>query len=207
MIDFLHLAIESAGPSLSIALLSGTELRIRKSLPNPYGAPGLLLPLIEDALRETALTPQQLKAISVNIGPGSFTGLRAGIAAGQGMAFGLSCPLIGISAFQALAHGCLRAGGNFPVGVLLDSRRSDPFVASLQDDLSFIENPRFLPEDEIGEWKARQQYVLSDHEKYAVTPVLMDPYDIGLLALRPEFHLPAQPQYLRPPEISRPKSR
>lgn len=199
------LAIESAGHLLSVALLSDEKLLAERKIAQSRGAPALLLPLIQEILHSEKISPSHLNLIAVNVGPGSFTGLRAGIAAAQGIAFGLSCPLVGISAFQALAHSHLRQGGVFPLGILLDSRREEPFAAQIDRNLNFTEPPKFLGKEQVADWRNAQENLLADQPHLATHWYPVVAYDIGLLALKEKFHLPAQPIYLREPEISKPK--
>lgn len=88
-----------------------------------------ILPLVDQALAETGWSRNSLDRISVGIGPGSFTGLRVGIALAQGISEGLGIPLVGIGslAAMALAAPTARPGLRCPV---LDARRGEFFVAA-----------------------------------------------------------------------------
>ena len=108
------LAIETAGHVLGVALLSDEKLLTQREIAQSHGTPALLLPLIQEILYSEKILPAHLNLIAVNVGPGSFTGLRAGIAAAQGMAFGLSCPLVGISAFSGFGTFAFTPGERLP---------------------------------------------------------------------------------------------
>ena len=73
-------------------------------------------------LREAGYTPGDLSALVVGVGPGSFTGLRIGLAAARGLALGLEIPVAGVSTLEALAAG---APGAMPV---VDAHRREVFV-------------------------------------------------------------------------------
>jgi len=88
-----------------------------------------VLSLIEVLLGEVGWTRASVDRIAVGIGPGSFTGLRVGIALAQGMALGLGRPLVGVGSLAALAHQA--PGDERRVRVpVLDARRGELFVAA-----------------------------------------------------------------------------
>jgi tRNA threonylcarbamoyladenosine biosynthesis protein TsaB len=83
-------------------------------------------------LRRHGATPSDVDVFAVAIGPGSFTGLRIGIAAIQGLAFASSRPVVGVSALEALAYAVLGGGPLWPlprVGVWMDAQRDEVFSA------------------------------------------------------------------------------
>ena len=95
------LAIETSTEACSVALhcMSGTVSRYAEE---PRSHTQLLMPMIESVLSEAGIKPTELDAIGVAIGPGSFTGLRIGFAATQGLAFGLDIPVIPVSSLQIM---------------------------------------------------------------------------------------------------------
>lgn len=100
------LAIESAGLSCSVALLSGGEIRQRFSLAaRRHGE--LILPWADELLAECGIARTQLDAIALSRGPGSFTSLRLGLSAGLAIAFALDRPVHAISSLAALAKTAL----------------------------------------------------------------------------------------------------
>ena len=76
----------------------------------------------DDLLREAGKDRSELEAIVVGVGPGSFTGLRLGIAAARGLAFALDLPVAGVSTLDALAAG---APGALPI---IDAGRREVFT-------------------------------------------------------------------------------
>jgi tRNA threonylcarbamoyladenosine biosynthesis protein TsaB len=83
-------------------------------------------------LHRHGVTPSDVDVFAVAIGPGSFTGLRIGIAAIQGLAFASSRPVVGVSALEALAYAVLGGGPAWPlprVGVWMDAQRDEVFSA------------------------------------------------------------------------------
>jgi len=86
-----------------------------------------LIPAIESLLGPLGLTTGDLGAVSVSAGPGSFTGLRVGVAAAKGLAFALDIPLYGVPTLELLAANAAPGAG--AVRPLLDARRGELFTA------------------------------------------------------------------------------
>ena len=82
---------------------------------------------LSELLKEAELTPAHLRGVGVGVGPGSYTGLRVGVAAAKGIARGLGVPLHGESTLAAMAAGVL--GAHEPRGVVaLDARRDNVYA-------------------------------------------------------------------------------
>ena len=101
------LAIETSTEACSVAVdcSLGTVSRYAEE---PRSHTQLLMPMVESVLSEVGLKANQLDAIGVAIGPGSFTGLRIGFAAAQGLAFGLDIPVIPVSSLQIMVATYMR---------------------------------------------------------------------------------------------------
>ena len=122
------LALDSSGASCSVALRRNGAIVtcLRRDLAHGHAA--VLPPMIRSVLDGIAC--EQVGAIAVVVGPGSFTGIRIAIAAARGLALALDRPLVGTSGFDAIGF---RAGrhparpGTRDV-IAIDSRRAEPFV-------------------------------------------------------------------------------
>lgn len=93
--------------------------------PHDARLPGDLMTLLDEA----ALRLDDIDVHAVATGPGSFTGLRIGIATMQGLAFAGERPLIGVSAFDALAHHAAAAAGGGRIATWIDAWRGDVYAA------------------------------------------------------------------------------
>ena len=98
------LAIDTATEACSVALnLHGTVTQRFEIAPNGHSK--LVLDMAESLLKQCGLDLQQLDALAVDVGPGSFTGLRIGVGVAQGLAYGAGRKVIPVGSLDALAHG------------------------------------------------------------------------------------------------------
>jgi tRNA threonylcarbamoyladenosine biosynthesis protein TsaB len=93
-----------------------------------HGQAEALLPLIDATMREAGLTVAALDLVAVSTGPGSFTGIRVGLAAARGIALAAALPLIGVTSFEAAAAAPDLARSGRALLVALESRRADLYV-------------------------------------------------------------------------------
>lgn len=146
------LGFDTATPATAIGLrlADGRTLQARDD-PGPGERPGhatRLLPLAAALLDEAELSFGDLERIAVGVGPGTFTGLRIGVASARGLAQSLDAELVGVSSLQALAAGVSSAGsrqGEEATNVLamIDARRGEVFAAAY-DRVSELLGPRVV---------------------------------------------------------------
>jgi tRNA threonylcarbamoyladenosine biosynthesis protein TsaB len=127
------LGIETSSARGSVALVDGSVsvFSLEHERANAHGES--ILPLIEEALAQAGWNRSQLDRIAVGSGPGSFTGLRVGIAIAQGLAEGLGVPLVGVPSLYAMA---LAVPAEHPGCrcVLVDARKGELFAAAYDPD-------------------------------------------------------------------------
>ena len=88
-----------------------------------------LFPMIDEAMKKAGLSPEELDRLAVSAGPGSFTGVRIGVAAAKGLAFPSDLPVIGISSLEAAAWS---SGHGGTVISLIDARRGNYYAAAFE---------------------------------------------------------------------------
>ncbi|MFQ5789381.1 MAG: tRNA (adenosine(37)-N6)-threonylcarbamoyltransferase complex dimerization subunit type 1 TsaB [Acidobacteriota bacterium] len=126
------LAIDTTSRAGSIALLQGEELRGLIGFARALGHAETLLPTVKHLLNELDLRISDLDAFSVSVGPGSFTGLRVGIATAEGLAFATGRRAVGVSALEATAYRYRFCSGL--VASFLDAGRGEVFGALYGSD-------------------------------------------------------------------------
>lgn len=121
----LILALDTSQPTLHLALTSGAEVLAIVSDNSGLPHSQRLFPLLNEMLAQHSLVLERIAAFAINTGPGSFTGLRVGIAAVKGLAATLNRPLIGLNALDATALAA--AVDEVPIVVLLNAARGEVF--------------------------------------------------------------------------------
>ena len=139
------LAIDTSGRILSVALLTekGTILSKEKQMERGQGE--ALIPLIQELLDEAQEKVENLNAIAVAIGPGSFTGVRIGLACAKAFGLALDIPVWGVSNLEAEAYGIHQ-----PITVVLDSKRGDYFVQHF-DEGKVLDEAHIESEEQLKE--------------------------------------------------------
>ncbi len=121
------LAIETATPHGSVALVSGGSVLSETVLPRGRQASGTILSAVLDLLRETGRGPGEVTHVAVSAGPGSFTGLRVGMAAAKGLCFGWGTPIVPVPTLHALAMRFRLPG--VTICTVLDARKKEVYAA------------------------------------------------------------------------------
>ncbi len=117
------LTLDTSTSVFSVALSAGKQLLGEASGDAGHLTAARLVPALQNLFVDCALTPQDLDGFAVTIGPGSFTGIRVGIAFIKGLAFATDKPVVGLSALELLAMNARDSG--LPVCPLFDARRSE----------------------------------------------------------------------------------
>lgn len=115
------LALDTATSASSIALGEGDELAAMSVRVDRRGHGGFLVPAIDFAFSTAGWKPHDIDVIAVDIGPGLFTGIRAGIATAQAIAAAIGAPLVTVSSLTALAVRA--ATGHRRIWPVVDIRR------------------------------------------------------------------------------------
>lgn len=103
-------AIETTGDTCGVALFDGNALRVEMHAEVPRGHDRLLATLFQQALDAAGLEAQAIKRFAVSIGPGSYTGIRIGVAFAIGAALATGADLIAVPTLDSIAHNVSALG-------------------------------------------------------------------------------------------------
>lgn len=121
------LAFESSAKAASVALVSDGALLAEYTQNSGQTHSRTLMQMAEDMLKNCDCTPDMIDAVAVAAGPGSFTGVRIGVAAAKGFAWGRQLPLFGVSTLEAMAQGAAMTDGVYCA--CMDARREQVYHA------------------------------------------------------------------------------
>lgn len=129
------LGLETSTAVCSVGLIRKRQPDIEMSLRESHIHSEKLLTLVQDVLRAGETAIEQLDAIAVSIGPGSFTGLRIGLSTAKGLSFALEKPVIAVSTFEAMAEtGRQRHPEASSVLVVMDAKKDEWYVGGFLVD-------------------------------------------------------------------------
>lgn len=210
------LGFDCAGGSCSAALLVGSEIVSSRHAAMERGQAEALLPMIEAVLAETRLEIGALDLIAVTVGPGSFTGVRTGLATARGLSLASGTPLIGVTCFAVVADAVARATCDEPLLVALESKRAELFLQRFERQGS--SEPALVPENAWSSVAPTGPFLLAGDgaERFAAAVPREDlrivPCDAPMLAAAvarlgaDQWELgersPPVPLYLRAPDVT-----
>ena len=125
----LILALESSAKAASVALCRDGALIAQTVQCSGLTHSRTLLPMAEDLLKNAGVSLSDVDEIAVAHGPGSFTGVRIGVSAAKGLAWGAQKPAVGVSTLEAMAWHGLAASEGALVCPVMDARRNQVYNA------------------------------------------------------------------------------
>jgi len=215
------LAIDTALAACSAAVLDTAHGGIiaSESRTMTRGHAEALLPLVARVMEASGLAFRDLDRVVVTTGPGSFTGLRVGIAAARGFGVATGRPVVGVSTLSAYAAPHLGADDTSPVVAAIDARHGHVYLQVFGPGGRTLVAPRLAPLSEavraasdaasclVG---SAAQAVADGLAATAPAPVTVDARDAPDIAwiaqigaVMPEAQAPPKPQYLRAPDAQR----
>jgi tRNA threonylcarbamoyladenosine biosynthesis protein TsaB len=143
------LAFDCSTSACSAAVVRNGEVLAHRFAAMARGQSEALMPMIEDCLAEAGLAWSEIGLVGVTVGPGTFTGLRIGLAAARGIALAGKIPLAGVTTCEAVAHAVPaeeRQGRTILAAI--DGKRADVFVQPFSESLEPLAAPdALMPED------------------------------------------------------------
>ncbi len=203
----LVLGIDTSTATASVAVLDDDRVL---ALTHEHTRGSDLLVMIDAACVGAAIGPHDLDAVAIGAGPGSFTGLRVGMATAKGIAFAAKCPLWAVSSLAALASGELADDPTGTVVAVLDARRGEVYAGAYRRDgdaLVAVCDERVLPPGELASLAPGARYVGDADAAYPElaelagawgrTPSAADVARLALAGSRTDVLVTGTPAYIR----------
>lgn len=156
----LTLALDASQASGSIALFEGEALLYASYFNVSITHSETLMPQLDTALKLTGFTPEQIGKILLANGPGSFTGLRIGLATAKGIAYANRCPLKAFSSLKLAALPRMHCGKN--IISVIDARMREVYAALWDEELNLLYGPSVCPPAEILSWDFGEAWLIGD---------------------------------------------
>ncbi len=198
----LILAIDTAANLCSLSIWEDNKKRAGAEKEINRGHAAVLAPLCHQLLSDCKLSLNDIDQILVNTGPGSFTGIRVGLAFAKGLASSTQIQLNGISAFDAAYWG--EATQNTNTLIVLDARRKDFYCQHILNGEK--QHPVSMTPEEIKAFSKRHNPTLIGNGVEAVQNQASPPALRGADSLVSGYHrgtsqTGASPYYLREPDV------
>jgi tRNA threonylcarbamoyladenosine biosynthesis protein TsaB len=212
------LALDTALAACSAAVLDTASGSIvaSESLAMTRGHAEALMPLVARVMQTAGLAFRDLDRIVVTTGPGSFTGMRVGIAAARGFGVATKVPVVGVTTLSAYAAPYLGTDDRSPVVIVIDARHSHVYLQAFTSGGRTLIAPRIAPLSEavrtasqasshiVGSAARLVAAALAQTAPKPMTVDAADAPDIAWVArmgaVAPDSQTPPKPQYLRAPD-------
>lgn len=143
------LALDTALDACAVGLTDGTAIHADEAVIGK-GHAEYLVPQIERVMAAAGIAFPEIARIVVSIGPGSFTGIRAGLACARGLGLALKVPVIGVTTLEAIAaEGRAKRAGS-AVLAAIDARRGEVYAQAFAADGALLSEPAILPAAEAA---------------------------------------------------------
>jgi len=203
------LAIDTCLGACGVAVGTGDDILAHQCEPMTRGHQERLAPMVQSVMRSAGLAFTDLTSLAVTVGPGSFTGLRVGLAFAEGLALALDVRCAGVDTLTAMAA---KVATKTPIAAVIDAGRGRVYLGLYQSGAQIV-GPRSLSLESATRLindtfpaaaltlAGPGAHLLSEAHPFAVTAVsdYPDPRDVLKLAAASPF-IPARPLYLREPD-------
>ena len=139
------LCLETATPSCSVALVHNGEVLACEEDPKGQNHSEKITLFIDKVMKKAGISYDQLDAVAVSMGPGSYTGLRIGVSTAKGICYAVSKPLIAVETLHAMAYGGKNNGILIP---MIDARRMEVYAAIFDENVNKIKDTEAVIIDE-----------------------------------------------------------
>lgn len=142
------LCLETATPSCSVALIHNGEVLACEEDPKGQNHSEKITLFIDSVMKKAGISYNDLDAVAVSMGPGSYTGLRIGVSTAKGLCYAVSKPLIAIPTLEAMAYGGKTVVNNGFWVPMIDARRMEVYAAIFDENINKIKDTEAVIIDE-----------------------------------------------------------
>lgn len=172
-----------------------------------------LMPQVADVLERSGRRYSDLDRIAVGCGPGSFTGVRVGVAAARGFSLALKIPAVGISTLTAIAEESRPEAVGRKILVAIDARREEIYTAIFDGDGNCLQGPEVSTVEKAADYARKNNPILAGNAAMAIADEIGSEPGFGMIAATSSIETiarigsmisaeanPAKPAYLRAPD-------
>ncbi len=182
------MAIDTAMTRCAVAVADGPQILAYIAEDMARGHAEALLPMVAMACEAAGLELNAMERLAVTTGPGSFTGVRVGVAAARGIALATGCALVPMTCLEAVAAGYYAHGGAEACTVLQDARRGEVYAQRFAPPATAGQRPRAMDQARVMAVADAARWLATDDG--AVLGTGADPGALGLDPARWPDHDP-----------------
>lgn len=199
------LAIDTAGVDCAVAIYDTASGRVLSRISETIGRGHAerLMAMVDEALDAASLRLDAIQRIGVTVGPGSFTGIRVGVAAARGLALALGVDCVGVNTLEVLAHTVAAPGKTVLAG--MNAHREEVYLQAFRDQIA-CEAPALATLDEYLTRAAEDVMLVGSAAQLVTDPAAQTAPDhfpietVALIAAKATVQGKAKPLYLRGPD-------
>lgn len=168
----LILCIETGTDICSVGIARDGELMSLRESDQGRDHAKQVAVFVDELLRETGVKPDELDAVAVGMGPGSYTGLRIGVSFAKGLCYGLNIPLLAVGSLEALTDVAIK---DYEAGIIqvegwdeaflcpmVDARRMEVYtqIFNSRCEAQSEVSAEIITEDSFSQWRAKSKLVI-----------------------------------------------
>ena len=225
------IALDTVASACSVAVFSDGKKVCNSRKELERGHAEVIIPMMKEAISSVSFKFLDLDLIAVTVGPGSFTGIRVGLATARSLSVAANVPVLGVTSFEAVAASITeKEWAGIPVLIALETRRDDLYLQMFNEARAPLGEPEAVGRADIISYVSHQLglqtniLIAGDGAERAVSEIgdgserfkcrlascLAGPDAIWVAEIAQESHLfgykclPAEPFYLRAPNVRLP---
>lgn len=195
------LIIDTTCANLTVAVADEKKVYAEHQQMMARGQAEQLIGTLQNVLDEAGKTLKEIQVVIANVGPGSFTGVRIGLATARALGLALQIPVWGVTAFEAYAYGVKE-----PTAVVLESLRDEVFVQTFDEKGRPVDEPHVCAAEDVPVMalcgSAAERVAEVNHARIVAPACSMAQAMAQIAFARQKEPLPPNPMYVRDADVS-----